>query len=114
MTSDKKSDNGFSSVKSKFEEELHEAAVEASDSNKRAKLYDPVSGEWKKINPLTEDDIKKFYDYAVSINTNAGIDMQVSSIVLEEASTFFAGQKTAEQVAEVIQNRVSNYIAENS
>lgn len=114
MTSDKKSDNGFSSVKSKFEEELHEAAVEASDSNKRAKLYDPVSGEWKKINPLTEEDIKKFYDYAVSINTNAGIDMQVSSIVLEEASTFFAGQKTAEQVAEVIQNRVSNYIAENS
>ena len=57
---------------------------------------------------------EKFYDYAVSINTNAGIDMQVSSIVLEEASTFFAGQKTAEQVAEVIQNRVSNYIAENS
>ena len=114
MTSDKESSGGFSTVKPKFEEELREATGEISDSNTNAQTYDPLSGKDVKLEPLSEEDIKKFYDYAVSINTNVGYDMQVSDIILEEASAFFKGKKTAEQVGDIIQNRISNYIAENS
>ena len=114
MTSDKETSDGFSTVKPKFEEELKEATGEISDSNTKAQTYDPLSGKDVKLEPLSEEDIKKFYDYAVSINTNVGYDMQVTNIISEEASAFFKGKKTAEQVGDIIQNRISNYIAENS
>ena len=34
------------------------------------------------------------------------------SIVKEEAAAFFAGDKSAEEVAKIVQNRVSIYLAE--
>ena len=36
------------------------------------------------------------------------------NIINEETAALFAGQRTAEQVADVIQNRVSTYVAEQS
>lgn len=41
-------------------------------------------------------------------------DSVVDGIVEEETEAFFAGDKTAEEVAEIIQNRVSIYLAEQS
>ncbi len=40
-------------------------------------------------------------------------DEQINKIINEEASAFFEGQKSSKEVAEIIQNRVSNYLAEN-
>lgn len=37
----------------------------------------------------------------------------IYEILQEEAKTFFSGQKTAKEAAEVMQNRVSLYIREN-
>ena len=37
---------------------------------------------------------------------------QISSIVSQEAQSYFSGQKSAADVAAVIQNRVSVYLAE--
>jgi len=34
------------------------------------------------------------------------------SIIEEEAAYYFAGQKSIEEVAEIVQNRVSLYLAE--
>ena len=36
----------------------------------------------------------------------------IMTIVLEEAELYFAGEKTAEEVAELIQNRVTIYLDE--
>ncbi|MBO4457144.1 MAG: extracellular solute-binding protein [Butyrivibrio sp.] len=113
MNPDPKSD-GFSSVKPKFEEELQEATREPSDNNRDAQVYDPVSGDFVKLKPLSQEDIKKFYDYTVSINSSVEFDSEVSGIITEEASAFFAGQKSAEEVAKIIQKRVSIYINETS
>ena len=93
---------------------MQEAVGEEAANNPDAETFDPVSGKELKLQPLTQEEVDEFYDYAVSIDTYEGLDMQVSDIILEEASAFFAGQKTAEQVAEIVQNRVTTYINENS
>ena len=42
------------------------------------------------------------------------MDYEVQSIVMEEADAFFHGEKTAEDTAKMIQNRVSILVGERS
>lgn len=58
-------------------------------------------------------DSERTMKYIKSITTVQRKDKYVSKIVQEEAGAYFAGQKSAEEVAETIQNRVQNYIDEN-
>ena len=68
-----------------------------------------------KIEPLSEDEAKAIYDYILSVDTvQNSYDYTVENIVMEEAGAFFCGQKSAEDVADVIQSRVTTYINENS
>ena len=53
-----------------------------------------------------------YYDVLEKVNTPKGANYEVTCIVLEESAAFFAGQKTAEEVAELIQNRVQVYVDE--
>lgn len=105
---------GFSSIKSKFDSELQEATKEKSDDDYDAYVYDRVAEKEVKIKPLTQEEVKKFSDFVLSINLLYSGNSEVSDIISEECSAFFSGQKTAEEVAEIIQNRVSVYINENS
>jgi multiple sugar transport system substrate-binding protein len=41
-------------------------------------------------------------------------DSQIESIVQEEVTAFFTGDKSAEETAKIIQNRVSIYLSEQS
>ena len=70
--------------------------------------------ETVKMKPLSQDDVRKIYDYVLSIKTLNNGNYEVENIIKEEASAFFSGQKTAEEVAELIQNRVTTYLNENS
>lgn len=38
----------------------------------------------------------------------------INKIIQEEAQAYFAGDKTAQEAAELIQNRVKLYVSENS
>lgn len=40
------------------------------------------------------------------------LDQNIATIINEETAAFFAGQKSAEETAGIIQNRVSVYIGE--
>jgi hypothetical protein len=62
--------------------------------------------------PNTDKDNKKVFELIYSITDFSGCDITVMDIIREESAYFFAGQKTAEEVAAVIQNRVSLYLAE--
>ena len=44
--------------------------------------------------------------------TGERMDQEILSIIMEESSGFFEGQKSVENVAEVIQNRVQLYLNE--
>ena len=104
----------FSTVKPIFEEQLQEALKERSDDDRMAYAYDQSKQDLVKMKPLTQDEIKKFYDYVLSIKTQGCNDSSICDIVSEETSAFFGGQKTAEEVADLIQNRVTTYLNENS
>jgi len=53
-----------------------------------------------------------YYDVLEQVSVPNGSNYAVTCIVLEESAAFFAGQKTAEEVAELIQNRVQIYVDE--
>lgn len=61
----------------------------------------------------TDEDNQRVYDLigsAVGIMEN---DAYIYSIITEESSAYFSGRKSAEEAAEIIQNRVQNYLDES-
>jgi len=102
---------GFSSVKPEFEAQLQEGTMEKEGDD--AYIFD---AEFKRVKkkPLSQEEVQKIHDYILSIDKEYIYDNKIMEIVIEEASAFYSGQKTAEEVAEIIQNRVNVYINENS
>ena len=49
-------------------------------------------------------------DLAKPVSYNG--DDEISKIINEEAEAFFKGQKSVDEVAGIIQNRVNNYVGE--
>lgn len=65
------------------------------------------------INPLSDEDAQELFDYISSVNMAFYYDQSLQNIIEEEAAPFFAGQKTAEEVAKIIQSRAQVYISES-
>ena len=70
------------------------------------------------LKPLTKEDVSSVRSLIGRIkkmsHTSDDRQEQVLSIVREEAEAFFAGDKTAEETAEIIQNRVQLYLNETA
>ena len=58
------------------------------------------------------DAVKKLIESAEKIS--GSVDEQLVNIITEESEPFFKGQKTAKDVAGIIQNRIQIYVNENS
>lgn len=63
--------------------------------------------------PLTDAEAEWLYDYISSVNKPDYYDENLRKIIEEEAAAFFEGQKTAADVAEIIQSRAQIYINES-
>ena len=61
----------------------------------------------------TDEDNARMMEFIKSVTATNNYDTKIQDIITEESAPYFNGQKTAEQAAEIIQNRVANYIAEN-
>jgi ABC-type glycerol-3-phosphate transport system substrate-binding protein len=61
---------------------------------------------------MSRQDVQAVYDLIESLSDKTRYDGTILNIIKEEAVYYFAGQKTAEEVAAIIQNRVSLYLAE--
>lgn len=61
----------------------------------------------------TKEEAEKMTDVIQSCDRAASDDKQFMKIVQEEAAAFFAGQKSAQKTADVIQSRVQVYVNEN-
>ncbi len=66
------------------------------------------------IDPLTAEEVQEVKDFIASITLVYSVNDSVNAIIQEEASAFYSGQKTAQEVADIIQSRVSIYVNENS
>ena len=72
-----------------------------------------IGGQEVTVGVNTDEDIRRVMDMINSADSTWNYDSKIAVIVTEEADAYFAGQKSAKEAAEIIQNRVSNYIAEN-
>ena len=58
-------------------------------------------------------DNQKMMDLVTSVSTVYSYDTDLMKIISEEAAAYFAGQKSVDETADIIQNRASTYISEN-
>lgn len=63
---------------------------------------------------INQKDADRFMELLSTIETVGLYDQTALDIIEEEAAAFFAGDKTAEETAKIIQQRVSLYVAEQS
>lgn len=65
------------------------------------------------MKPLTEDMKQKYKDCVFGTTAVAGsVPKGVMDIIKEEASSYYSGQKSAEEVAKIVQSRVKIYLSE--
>lgn len=74
--------------------------------------YYNMNGEEIKLDPLTQEQVDTVVNYIFSINKCYYGNTEVSNIVNEEIASFFTGQKSAQDVAKVIQSRAQIYVNE--
>ncbi len=65
------------------------------------------------IDPLTQEQVDQIVSFVEGVNRASYYDQDIMNIVNEEAAFFFAGQKTAADVANIINNRVQLYVNDN-
>lgn len=86
------------------------------DENGNKEEYDDyyyLNGAEVKMTPLTKDKTKMIKDYLKQVTNVATANEDIYNIILEETAGFFNGQKSAGEVAEIIQSRVKIYVNEN-
>ncbi|MDR2360371.1 MAG: hypothetical protein LBD85_03690 [Oscillospiraceae bacterium] len=93
-------DSAYPVVQSKFDE-----AAEKAMTTRQAPPFD-------KIPLLNQEQFKKFLSFIERIEMVSDTYQELSDIIAEESAPYFAGQKTLDEVCEIIQSRAKNYIAE--
>ncbi|MCL2253134.1 MAG: ABC transporter substrate-binding protein [Lachnospiraceae bacterium] len=86
-------------------------ALTISTEERYTRTYDGITVTFDPA--LTNEETDKIIELIYSLETHEyKIDSGVMDIILGEADFYFAGQKTAEEVADIIQSRVNIYLAE--
>ena len=100
-----------------FEAQIEEEAIARIDVDAEGnKVEEPflygIDGVTFELYTATEEEeelLRQVVESVIHVNKN---NYMISGIVLEEAAAYFAGQKTAEEVATIIQSRIQVYISE--
>ena len=74
---------------------------------------DPIDNESAALETMTEKQLEKLVAFLLSVNRRYYENEEIMDIVSEETEAFFAGDKTAEETAKVIQNRLQLYMDTN-
>lgn len=72
-----------------------------------------LNGMEIKMKPLTNEETAAIKEYLGSVTNVATADEAIYNIIMEEAESFLSGQKSAKDVADIIQSRVRIYVNEN-
>lgn len=90
-----------------------------TDSQTEEKVYYDntvmINNEEVTIEPATKEEADRWLNFIFKVDkkTSSGTQ-ELIKIVSEEAAAYFSGQKTVDDVAQIIQSRMSIYISENS
>ena len=110
---------GFSITQKGFDESLQEATQQSYylDENNEKVYYDDstyIGGTEYTLSALTQDQIADFKSYVDNASISGTYDSDIMDIITEEAGAFFSGDKSADDVVKLIQNRVGIYLGETS
>lgn len=75
--------------------------------------YFEINGESVTIDPLSQEQIDQVVDTILSVDKCSYNNESIMNIINEEADAFYAGQKSASDVAQIIQSRAQIYVDEN-
>ena len=106
---------GFSVRSAVLEEQAEQAKKPVWDREEKGyaePYYIDDSGKKVIIGVNTDEDNQRVYDLISGAVERKRSD-NITDIICEEAGAYFSGQKSVEEAAEIIQNRVQNYLDEN-
>ena len=103
----------FPSTKAGYEANAKRMLEQPYDDYTGEKLVWTIGDVTTEIKPLTQEEIDELTDYILSVDRTTIYDGEIATIILEEAAAYFAGQKSAEEVAKIIQSRTQIYVSEN-
>jgi ABC-type glycerol-3-phosphate transport system substrate-binding protein len=114
---------GFSSLKESLERKFSEAStpqyrLDENGNQVEISVYGIGFGNGEQIDiyaakPQEIEELRKLIDRADQISPAGGGQDEIFAIILEEAAAYFEGQKTVDEVADIIQRRVQVYVDEN-
>ncbi len=111
---------GFPIMKSaleiRFEQDMTEEYYELPDGTKQKSPKSSWGGFYgvnADVYAATEEQIEIVRNYIGSVDSLFHYDEDLYDIINEEVAAYFEGQKSAKEVAEIIQNRVQIYVSEN-
>ena len=78
----------------------------------RATMWDSKGQTSKDIYALEPEQVQQIRDLIESTTKVADYNQEILSIVSEQAAPYFAGQKTAEEVAKLVQSKANIYVNE--
>ncbi len=87
------------------------------DENGNEVEYDDyfyINGEEVVLEPLSQAQVDELLDFIGSVKARSFYNEDLQNIVTEEVAAFFKGQKSAADVAKIIQSRAQLYLNENN
>lgn len=95
-------------------QKLTERAFRTNENGEKVEYDDTLyyHGEEVPILPMTQTQVEQLTAYIESVRNVSSVNEEVSSIINEELEAFYAGDKTAEETAKLVQNRVRLYLDE--
>ncbi|HBA49255.1 MAG TPA: hypothetical protein DCZ91_15965 [Lachnospiraceae bacterium] len=85
------------------------------DENGEKVEYDDyyyINDEEIKLEPMTQEEVDAVVEYILSVNKCYYGNTDISNIISEEIAPYFTGQKSAQEVAKIIQSRAQIYVDE--
>ena len=109
---------GFPVKRDLFMEKAKEATqrpYHMNENNEKVEYDDTynLNGEDIVIEPMTQEELEKVIAFIESINRTSYFNNDIYKIIEEETAPFFSGQKSAADVAQIIQSRAQIYVNEN-
>lgn len=84
------------------------------DGNKQ--YYDDtwyINGEEVVLEPFTQEEVDRICEFIYTVRRTSYYNEDIRNIILEEAEAFFTGQKSVQEVANIIQSRAQIFVNEN-
>lgn len=105
-------------LKSAFLDKAKEATEKSywTDEEGNKQYYDDtwyINGEEIILEPFTQEEVDAICEFIYTVNRTAYYNDDIRNIITEEAEAFFSGQKSVQEVVDIIQSRAQVFVNEN-